>query len=96
MASDFEISLEWQGDRVRLGLSGDFDETSACSLIESLQKDCREAKVVFIQAGGLKTLRPRGCEAFRRNLHVLEDFCYRLVFADAKAARMAPEWIQYF
>ena len=96
MTSDFEISIEWQGDRVRLDLSGDFDEKSANSLIERLQKECHDASVVFIRAGDLKTLRPAGCEAFRRNLHVLKDFCYRLVFADTNAARMAPDWIQCF
>jgi hypothetical protein len=96
MTSDFEISIEWQGDRVRLDLSGDFNEESANSLIESLQKECHDASVVFIRAGGLKNLRPGGCEAFRRNLHILKDFCYRLVFADTDAARMAPDWIQCY
>ena len=96
MTSDFEISIEWQGDRVRLDLSGDFNEESANSLIESLQKECHDASVVFIRAGGLKNLRPTGCEAFRRNLHILKDFCYRLVFADTDAARMAPDWIQCY
>jgi hypothetical protein len=96
MTSDFEISIEWQGDRVSLDLSGDFNEKSANSLIESLQKECQAASVVFIQARGLKTLRPAGCEAFRRNLYILKDFCYRIVFADTNAVRMAPEWIQCF
>lgn len=96
MTSDFEISIEWQGDRVHLDLSGDFNEESANSLIESLQKECHNASVVFIQAEGLKTLRPAGCEAFRRNLHRLKDFCYRLVFADTNATRMAPGWIRCY
>lgn len=96
MTSDFEISIEWQGDRVSLDLSGDFNEESADSLIQSLQKECHDASVVFIRAEGLETLRPAGCEAFRRNLHRLKDFCYRLVFADTNAARMAPDWIQCF
>jgi hypothetical protein len=96
MTSDFEISFERHGDCVRLGLSGNFDEKSAHSLIERLQKDCQDAAVVFIQAGGLKNIRPSGCETFRKNLHVLQDFCYRLVFADTNAARMAPGWIQSF
>ena len=96
MTSDFEISIEWRGDRVSLDLSGDFNEESANSLIQSLQKDCHDASVVFIRAEGLKTLRPAACETFRRSLHILKDFCYRLVFADTNAARMAPGWIQCF
>jgi len=96
MKSDFEISIEWQGDRVRLDLSGDFYEESANSLIQSLKDECRDASVVFIRAGSLKTLRPAAYETFRRNLHILKDFCYRLVFADTNATRMAPDWIQCY
>jgi len=96
MAPGLEISIIRQGDRVRLDLSGDFNEKSANSLIESLQKECHDASVVFIRAEGLKTLRPAGCEAFQKNLPVLKDFCYRLVFADTNAARMAPAWIRCF
>ena len=96
MTSDFEISIEWQGDRVSLDLSGDFNEASANSLIQSLQKECHDASVVFIRAEGLETLGPAACETFRRNLQILKDFCYRLVFADTNAARMAPDWIQCY
>ena len=96
MASDFEISIEGDRDCLRVDLSGDFDEQSASRLIERLRKDCRDAAVVFIQARGLKEICPLGRETFRKNLHVLEDFCYRLVFADGTAAKLAPEWIEYF
>jgi hypothetical protein len=96
MASDFEISIERDRDCLRLDLSGDFDETSASSLIERLRNDCQEAAVVFIQARGLKNIHSSGRETFRRNLHVLEDFCYRLVFSDGNAAQIAPGWIEYF
>lgn len=96
MASDFEISVERDRDCLRLDLSGDFDEQSANRLIERLRKDCRDAAVVFIQARGLKKICPSARETFRKNLHVLEDFCYRLVFEDGNAAKLAPEWIAYF
>jgi len=96
MASDFEISIDGDGNCLRLDLSGDFDEKAARSLLKSLQRDCREATVVFIQAGGLKKIHPSGREIFQNNLHRLEDFCYRLVFADPNAARIAPGRIEYF
>ena len=60
MTSDFEISIEWQGDRVSLDLSGDFNEESANSLIQSLQKECHDASVVFIRAEGLENPPPCG------------------------------------
>jgi hypothetical protein len=93
---DFEISYEWREDCVRLSLSGEFTEESAHALIEDLRKNCQGAKVVLIQGDGLKRMRPSGCEAFRRNIQVLKDFCYRLVFADANASRLAPQWTQPF
>ncbi len=96
MASDFEMCIEGDRDCLRLDLSGDFDEHSASSPIERLRKDCRDAAVVFIQARGLKKICPSARETFRKNLHVLEDFCYRLVFADGNAAKPAPDWIEYF
>jgi hypothetical protein len=96
MASNFEVSVQRDGGTRYVRMSGDFDEASARRLIESLEKDCRDAAVVFIQAGGLDHLHPSGCEAFRNNLHALKDFCYRLVFADAQATRMSPDWLQYF
>jgi hypothetical protein len=96
MASNFEVSVQRDGGRLYVSMSGDFDEASASRLIESLEKDCRDAAVVFIQAGGIQKLHPSGCEAFRNNLHVLRDFCYRLVFADANATRMSPDWLEYF
>ena len=96
MASDFKISIEQDRNCLRLDLSGDFDEQSANRLIERLRKDCRNATVVFIQDGGLKNIRPSGLETFRKKLQVLEDFCYRLVFAGGKAGGIAPGWIEYF
>ncbi len=96
MASDFEISIERDRDCLRLELSGNFDEQSAESLIERLRTECRDAAVVFIEAKGLKDIRPSGTETFRKNLQMLEDFCYRLVFTDGNAARIAPGWTGYF
>jgi len=96
MASDFEISIEGDGNSLRLDLSGDFDEKAARSLLDSLHRDCREAAVVFIQATGLKNICPSGREAFQKNLHKLQDFRYRLVFADTNASQIAPGRIDYF
>jgi hypothetical protein len=96
MASDFKISVERERDCLRLDLSGDFDEQSASSLIEHLRKDCRDAAVVFIKARGLKNIRPSGPETLRKNVYLLGDFRYRLVFTDGNAAQIAPGGIEYF
>ena len=93
---DFKITLNRNEGCFMLSLAGTFDERSAYLLIENLREACHDAKVVFIMAKGLKDLSPSGCETFRRNLHVLNDLCYRLVFADESAAHMAPGGIEYF
>jgi hypothetical protein len=96
MAADFEISFVREQGSFRLDLAGDFDEQAAGQLLEALQKHCREAPVLFIRARHLKKILPSGREAFQKNLHVLGDFRYRLVFADTNATQIAPGWIDYF
>ncbi len=96
MASDFEISIEWNRDYLHLDLSGDFDGQSASRLIEYLRTDCRKATVVFIRANGLDNICPSGRDAFLKDLHVLEDFRYRLVFTDGSASLISSGWIEYF
>jgi len=96
MAPNFEMSLKWDCDCLHLDLLGNFDETSACNLIDALQNNCQGAVVVFIHAKGLTRIHPSGRAAFQENLHALRDFCYRLVFADTNAAEIAPQWVDYF
>lgn len=96
MAADFEISVIRDYGSLFLDLSGDFDEQSASQLLETLQNHCREAPVVFIQARKLRNIDPSGRKAFQKNLPMLQDHRYRLVFADTNASQIAPEWIDFF
>ena len=96
MASNFEIDCEWKRDTLYLDLLGDFDEDSACDLIEALKEKCQNASVVFIKAVGVANLDASGCDAFKKKVYVLKDWCYRLVFMDQNAIRLKPEWIEFF
>jgi ABC-type transporter Mla MlaB component len=96
MASNFEIDTEWQRDALYLRLVGDFDEASASTLLHALQDKCPEASVVFIKAKDVRSLEASGCDAFKRKLHVLKDWSYRLVFMDQNAIRLKPEWLEIF
>ena len=96
MASSFEIDCEWDRDRLYVSLLGDFDEASADALVHALEENCHEASVVFIKAKGVTNLDASGCDAFKKRLHVLKDWCYRLVFMDNNAIRLKPEWIEFF
>ena len=96
MASKFEVSPEWNGDVLHLRLSGEFDKDSACNLIDVLQEKCNRAAVIYVQGKGLTRITPEGRSTFQRNLHVLNDLRYRLVFPDVNAARIGPEGIDFF
>ncbi len=96
MASNFRIDSRWDRDALYLHLLGDFDEASANALLRALQEKCHDASVVFIKAKDLKRLDASVCDVFKKQLHVLRDGCYRLVFTDQNAVRLRPEWLEIF
>ena len=68
----------------------------AADLIETLKDNCHDASVIFIETQDLTKIDASGCDAFRKKLRVLKDFCYRLVFMDPNAERITPKWTEYF
>jgi anti-anti-sigma regulatory factor len=96
MASNFRIQCQRDRDLLYVRLLGDFDEASAYALIDTLKEKCHDASVIFIKAKGVTSLDASGCDAFKKKIHVLKDWCYRLVFMDQNAARLKPEWIELF
>ncbi len=96
MASSFDIDCEWDRDRLSVSLLGDFGEASAEALVHTLEENCRDASVVFIKAKDVRNLDATGCDAFKKKLHVLNDWCCRLVLMDQNALRLKPEWTEFF
>jgi hypothetical protein len=96
MASNFVIDCEWDRDVLHMHVVGNFDEASASDLIDALKENCHDASVVFVETKDLSNIDLEGCEAFRKEVHVLQDFCYRLVFVDRNADRITPKWTECF
>lgn len=91
MAANFKIVHRRKNGSLELQLKGDFDGTSACELLNVLDKDHNDFITLVIHTGGLKTIFPFGVDTFHNNLHVLKDRRLRLVFTGGNAATIAPE-----
>jgi hypothetical protein len=96
MASKFNISVSRRGDSTNFRLKGDFDASSANRLLQVLQDNRHGAKIAVIETADLGQVYPSGRDQFKKNVHVLRDFCYRLVFLGENARQLAPDWIEYF
>ena len=96
MASNFRISAHRNRDNLYLTLVGDFDGTSACELLNLMKEKCRGAERVFIDTSGLGKVYPFGHDTFQKNLYVLKERPFRLVFTGQNATEIAPERRKFF
>jgi len=96
MASWFDISVSRRGGSTNFRLRGNFDASSANRLLQVLQDNSQGAAIAVIETAELENVYPSGRDVFQKNVHVLKDFCYRLVFSGENARQIAPEWIEYF
>ena len=96
MASNFVICVDRDEHTLNLRLTGDFDRTSASELIEVLKGNRSGVTMAMIETNGLEHLDPTAKNVFQREVHTLQDFCYRLVFTGRNASQLAPGWTGYF
>jgi hypothetical protein len=96
MASWFDISVSRRGGSTNFRLRGDFDASSANRLLQVLQDNSQGSTIAVIETAELEHVYPSGRDVFQKNVHVLKDFCYRLVFSGTNAGQIAPDWIEYF
>ena len=96
MASWFDISVSQNGGSRNFRLRGDFDAGSANRLLQVLQDNRKGAAIAVIETAELEHVHPSGRDVFQKNVHVLKDLCYRLVFSGTNARQIAPDWIEYF
>ena len=96
MAPNFKISVHRKTDSLELRLTGDFDGTSACELLNALKDKCEYSDKVFIHTSGLKDVYPFGVDTFHNNLYLLKDRPVRLVFTGDNASVIAPERNRFF
>lgn len=96
MASKFDISVCRSGGSRNFRLRGDFDAISANRLLQVLKDNSKGVTIAVIETSDLGRVYPSGRDQFQKNVHFLNDFCYRLVFSGDNAKQLAPEWIEYF
>ncbi|MHC4638869.1 MAG: hypothetical protein ACYTBP_15285 [Planctomycetota bacterium] len=89
MASNFKISFRRDNRKFQLLLSGDFDRTSACELLNILKEKCGNANHVAIHTTGLKRIYPFGRDTFRNSLYNIKDSHIRPKFMGKNAKLIA-------
>lgn len=96
MASNFRISVHRNSDNLELKLTGDFDGTSACELLNVLKENSDDVARVLVNTSGLKNVYPFGRDTFQNRLYLLKDRSFRLLFTGENATRIAPERNKFF
>ena len=96
MASEFDVSVYRSEGSTNFRLRGDFDASSANRLLQVLKENSQGVTIAVIETADLEHVYPSGRDLFQKNVHVLKDFCYRLVFSGENARQIAPDWIEYF
>jgi anti-anti-sigma regulatory factor len=90
VASNFKISIRKTNAVTHVKLRGDFDGTSACELLNVLEKRCDSEDHVFIDTDNLRQIYGFGRDTFQKNLRMLKGRCFHIVFRGKNAAQLAP------
>jgi len=90
MASSFKILSHQTESSLHLKLLGDFDNTSACELMEFLKKHCADSHRTFIHTDGLNQVNPMAGTSLQAQLHVSRIQTDHLAFTGEHALQIAP------
>jgi len=66
MSHNFKIETHYNRDEVHLRLLGDFDGSSACELLNTLETQKETARCVFVHTDALKAVNDFGRAIFER------------------------------
>ena len=91
MASNFRIDVHQNGDSLHLKLLGNFDGSSACELLNVLQKHSNGFQRVFIHTDSLNNIHPFGLGTFQSKFNILNREKNHLLFTGENANWIAPE-----
>jgi hypothetical protein len=89
MAQNFDISMHQNSDNLHLKLSGDFDGSSACQLIDVLRENSFGPHKIIIHTSSLTDICTFGRETFRCRLSGLKGGCSRILFIGDNASQLA-------
>ncbi len=91
MASNFKITIYQNSDSLHLKLRGDFDGSSACQLLDLLEKYHKRITRIFIHTKSLKHIYPFGRDLFIGNLKVRKEQFPPIAFTGERAPDLKPE-----
>ena len=86
MACNFRILLHQNSESLHLNLTGDFDDSSAHELLNTITRYSRKTNRVFIHTGGLKDVHPFGKAVVRDHLPEIEPMPGGFIFTGDKLA----------
>ena len=94
MAINFKVTLRQNPNEIHLRLNGDFDGSSACELLNILEKSCQLVSRVFIHTNGLRYIYPFGSSLFRNHLSDLKHRKHLLLeFTGGHARELDPDGV---
>ena len=85
MASNFNIKIGWNVDRIHLRLYGDFDGSSAHELLNLLSKICQNDNKIQIYTEGLNQVHPFGLNIFHNKLRAINDGGEKIMYSGDRA-----------
>jgi hypothetical protein len=88
MASNFRIVIHRNDENLHLKLMGDFDGSSACDLINSLNAHRLGINKVFIHANSIRHVYPFGKWVLHNNLSDSIGRDVRVIFTGEKASEL--------
>lgn len=95
MGAKFRIRKHRDSDNLHLNLSGEFDDTSICDLIDVLKTDCNDKMQVFVHTNSLDHIAISGIgrDVFQRNLRQLNrGNVNRIHFISGNDTNIFPEF----
>lgn len=93
MAVNFRIKTSHVGDDLHINLSGDFDGSSACELLNNLEDNSGNIRRIFIDTTGLKDVHPFGQAIFENQLPSAGKFDRKIMLIGKYAKKIAPAYI---
>lgn len=91
MSANFRMKLKKQKHNLHIKLSGDFDGSSACELLNQLNENPAKDVCIFIDTNGLRDITPFGCLMFRDRINTRRLPSNRLFFEGAPGLELAPD-----
>ena len=91
MVSNFRTSVHPNDDNLHVILTGDFDGSSACELLDLLKRYSNGFQRIFVHTDSLEHIHPLGPATFHSKFCALNGNQKRLFFTGQHACRIAPE-----